>query len=150
MSKRTVLRAGRTERGQVLILVLLVLMFVGVSMIAGTGDIAMAQHEHERADEAATLGALSAAPGAASIYAGAPSLDRATAVTDCMRAVHVVAPEARTDPPPCVIDASDPRRQRLLVSVVIDFRLPIPVPFIASTVRANRIGELVAGTVTAP
>lgn len=141
-------RPRRREGGQVLILVALVLSLVGVTLIAGTGDIVMAQHEHERADEAATLGALSGAgtPSQASIYGGAPSLDTAAAAANCARAVEAVAPEAESDPNPCSIDASDPLRQRLLVTVVIHVSMPIPVPGLAPTVRAHREGDVVAGT----
>jgi hypothetical protein len=127
-------------------------MLAGVTLIAGTGDIAAAQHEHARADEAATLGALSGAqaPSAASIYAGAPQLDRALAVADCERAVQAVAPEAQRQPSPCAIDNADPQHKHVHVSVIIHVSLPVPVPFISSTVRADRDGDVVAGTRTAP
>lgn len=136
------------EAGQVLVLVLIVLMLVGVTLIAATGDIVVAQREHERADEAATLGALSGAqaPSMASIYGGAPRLDSALAVTGCERAVRAVAPEAQTQPTPCAIDGSDTRRRHLHVSVIIHVALPVPVPFVGTSVRADRDGQVVAGT----
>jgi hypothetical protein len=144
--------ARRSEAGQVLVLVLIVLMVVGVTLIAATGDIVVAQREHERADEAATLGALSGAqaPSLASIYGGSPRLDSALAVAGCVRAVRAVAPEAQTWPAPCAIDGSDAGRRHLHVSVIIHIALPVPVPFVGGSVRADRDGQVVAGTGTAP
>jgi hypothetical protein len=141
-------RCGRAhEAGQVLIFVLIVMMLLGVTLIAGTGDIATAQHAHERADEAATLGALSGAQAAstASIYAGTAQLDTTTAVTNCERAVTAVAPEAQMQPSPCALDLTDPQRKHLHVSVIIHVSLPVPVPFISSTVRSDRDGDVAAG-----
>jgi hypothetical protein len=144
-------RGGRAHQtGQVLIFVLVVMMLLGVTLIAGTGDIATAQHAHERADEAATLGALSGAQAAsaASIYAGATQLDTTTAVANCERAVIAVAPEAQTQPSPCALDLTDPQRKHLHVSVIIHVSLPVPVPFISTRVRADRDGDVVAGAQT--
>lgn len=137
-----------------MVFVLLVLMLVGVTMVVGTGDIAVAQHAHERADEAATLGALSGAesPGPASVYAGSPSLDGpdAPAIANCQAAIRVVAPEATIDDQTCRVDATNVARKRLLVTVVIKVTLPIPVPFISPTVRAHRESVVVEGTQSAP
>lgn len=138
------------ETGQVLVFVLIVMMLLGVTLIAGTGDIATAQHAHERADEAATLGALSGAhaASAASIYAGTARLDTTAAVADCERAVAAVAPDARKQPSPCALDVADPQRRHLHVSVIIHISLPVPVPFISDSVRADRDGDVVVGART--
>lgn len=139
------------ERGQILPLVGLVLLLAGVSLVAGAGDIAVAQHEHERADEAATLGALSGAgvPLRASIYGGTPALDPGSAVAACLGAVRAVAPEAVVRADTCAVDGNDPLRRRMVVTVEIDVRLPIPVPFVGPVVRSQRIASLSVGAQTA-
>ena len=146
LKRRSIARHG-AERGQVLIFVLLVLSLVVISFIAGVGDFAIAANAHEKADEAATLGAQSGAQSVSvqSLYQNAPALDPNLAVTNCDAAVQATAPQANRSPDPCQIVGNS-----VSVTVIIPVQLPLPVPFFSPIVRAHRVSIPLAGTNTGP
>jgi hypothetical protein len=135
----------RSERGQVGILTLLIFATVGLSLVVGSGDILVDEFEHLRADDAAVLGALSGSGQVdrSSLYSGVVTLDQDAAPRACNEQVTTIAPEAQTNPAPCQIVGN-----QMVAHVVIDVRLPIPVPYINARVSARRSAAPVAGTTT--
>jgi hypothetical protein len=135
----------RDERGQVGILTLLIFATVGLSLVIGSGDIVVDEFEHMRADDAALLGAQSGSGQVdrAALYRGQVTLDQQAAVRACSEQVATIAPEAQTVPGPCRIVARE-----IVANVVINVRLPIPVPYVNPRVSSRRAAAPVTGTTT--
>jgi hypothetical protein len=133
------------ECGQIGILTLLVFATVGLSLVVGSGDIVVDEFEHMRADDAALLGAQSGSGQVdrAALYNDQVTLDSHAAVRACADQVATIAPEAQTAPPPCRVVGNE-----VVAQVVIDVRLPIPVPYINPRVSARRAAAPVTGTNT--
>jgi hypothetical protein len=130
-------------------------------MVAGAGDIAVATAYHEKADDAASLGALAGSQSAsqASLYSGSPQMDTTLAPQNCLAAAMGVIGTALPSSDVsvnCVMSVTTvgPAGQAvtclclMTTTVTLTYQPPIGAPWLTPEVKATRKAMLGVGTET--
>jgi hypothetical protein len=134
------------QRGQIFVLVALVLTLVLGGLLAGVADFVVYTSEQAQADAAADLGAVSGtqAVDVAALSAGITNtsqlrLNGADAQSSCHEAASVADPGANVG---CAVNGST-----VTAHITKHIRLPIPVFGLGSTITANHEAGAALGTV---